>query len=196
MVTPARPAVVKDIIRRDVLGRRDRTDAAWRAAAAQAVAGRPLPVSIPAGAVVSGFMPIRSEINPIPLMRRLAEAGAKLALPVVIGRSQPLILRAWSIGDPLVRRQWGIREPGASAPEVFPDVVLAPLAAFDRRGFRVGYGAGYYDMTLNALRARKSVAALGLAFAMQEVDAVPIESHDARLDFILTERETIDCRGA
>src|SRR5262245_14451829 len=157
MVTPARPAVVKDIVRRDVLARRDATDPAWRGEAAQTIADRPLPVAIPAGAVVSGFMPIRSEINPLPLLRRLADAGAQLALPTVVGRGQPLIMRAWNFGAPLERRQWGIREPAPTSPEAFPDFVFAPLAAFDRRGYRVGYGAGYYDMTLNALRARKPV---------------------------------------
>jgi 5-formyltetrahydrofolate cyclo-ligase len=196
MVSPARPAVVKDMVRRDILARRDALTPAERTRAALAVAGRLLPVPVPAGAVVSGFMPIRSEISPLPLLRRLAEAGACLALPAIVRRGEPLVFRAWAPGEPLDRGQWGIREPPASSPTVFPDILIVPLAAFDRRGYRVGYGAGYYDLTLNALRAASPVIALGLAYAMQEVDAVPIEPHDARLEFILTEREAIDCRGA
>jgi 5-formyltetrahydrofolate cyclo-ligase len=196
MVTPARPAVVKDMFRRDVLARRDGLDPDARAQAAEAIAARGLPVDLPPNAVVSGFMPIRSEISPLPLLRRLAAAGARLALPTIVGRGQPLALRAWAPGAPLVRGQWGIREPEPTQPEVHPDIVLCPLAAFDRRGYRIGYGAGYYDLTLNALRARKSVLALGIAYAMQEIDTVPIEPHDARLDFVLTERAAIDCRGS
>src|SRR6185437_7902472 len=99
----------------------------------------------------------RSEINPLPLLRRLAAAGARLALPVIAGRGKPLIMRAYAFGDPLEARQWGIREPMANAAEVEPDVLIVPLAAFDRRGNRVGHGAGYYDMTINRLRAIKPV---------------------------------------
>jgi len=96
----------------------------------------------------------------------------------------------------LPRGQWGIREPRPDAPEVFPDIVIVPLAAFDRRGYRIGYGAGYYDLTLTKLRAMKPITALGLAYAMQEIATVPALAHDAQLDFVLTEHELIDCRGA
>ena len=140
-------------------------------------------------------MPLKSEINPLPLMRKLAEAGAQLALPVVAGRGKPLIMRAWAFGEPLASGVWGIREPKPDAPEVDPDILLVPLLAFDRRGHRLGYGAGYYDMTIAALRARKPVVAIGIAFAAQEVDAVPITPRDARLDLVLTEREVIDFRS-
>lgn len=160
------------------------------------VARRPFPVSVQPGTIVSGYAAMRSEINPSPLMRKLAEAGAQLALPVVVGRGKPLIMRAWSFGQPLVRGVWGIREPPSHAPSVDPDVLIVPLLAFDRRGYRLGYGAGYYDRTINALRARKAVIAVGLAFASQEVDAIPFTPQDARLDLVLTERESIDCRGA
>ena len=106
-------------------------------------------------------------------MKALAAAGATLALPVIAGRGRPLIMRAWSFGEPLATVQWGIREPLAAALEVAPDIVLTPLLTFDRAGHRVGYGAGYYDMTIAALRARKPVVAVGLAYAAQEVAAVP-----------------------
>ena len=91
--------------------------------------------------------------------------------------------------------QWGIREPLPEAQEVAPDILIVPLAAFDRAGHRIGYGAGYYDMTINALRARKPVTAIGIAFAAQEIPAVPATERDARLDLVLTEREIIDFRG-
>jgi 5-formyltetrahydrofolate cyclo-ligase len=194
MVTPARPTIVKDIVRNAALAQRDAMDAIVRGQGAETIASRGLPVPIGAGFVVSGFMPIRTEINPLPLLREAARAGAGLALPVIQGRGQPLSMREWTLDAPLVRRQWGIREPADEALEVFPDIVITPLAAFDRRGYRVGYGAGYFDMTLNALRARKQIVAIGLAFACQEVEVVPTEPHDARLDFVLTEREVIDCR--
>ena len=101
-------------------------------------------------------MPLKSEINPLPLMRKLADAGAQLALPVVAGKGQPLIMRAWTFGEPLAAGVWGIREPMPDAPEVDPDILIVPLLAFDRRGHRLGYGAGYYDMTLAALRAQEA----------------------------------------
>ena len=108
----------------------------------------------------------------------------------------PLIMRAWHFGAPLKAGQWGIREPMPEAPEVAPDILIVPLAAFDRAGHRIGYGAGYYDMTINALRAKKKVIAIGIAFAAQEIPKVPATDRDARLDLVLTERETIDFRDA
>lgn len=184
---------VKPDLRREALARRDALSADERAAAAEAIAARPFPVEIKPG-VVSGFSPMRTEINPLPLMRKLATAGAKLALPVVVGRGKPLLMRAWNFGDPLVRGVWGIRQPTAEAPEVAPDILLVPLTAFDRRGHRIGYGAGYYDITIAKLRALKSIVAIGLAFAVQEVSEVPTTPRDARLDLVLTEREVIDFR--
>jgi len=181
----------KAVLRREALARRDALPRELRAAAAEAIAARPFPLAIAPGAVVSGFMPMKSEINPVPLMRKLADAGATLALPVVAGKGQPLIMRAWSLGEPLAAGVWGIREPKPEAPEVFPDILIVPLLAFDRRGHRIGYGAGYFDMTIAALRARKPVVAAGIAFAAQEIAEVPTTPRDARLDLVLTEREVI-----
>jgi 5-formyltetrahydrofolate cyclo-ligase len=185
----------KTAIRRDARARRDALPPDVRAAAAQAIAARPFPVAVTPGAIVSGFMPLKSEINPVPLMRALADAGARLALPVVAGRGRPLIMRAYAFGETLAAGVWGIREPKPEAPEVFPDIVLVPLLAFARNGHRVGYGAGYYDMTIAALRAQKTVLAVGIAFAAQEIAGVPTTPRDARLDLVLTEREVIDCRA-
>jgi 5-formyltetrahydrofolate cyclo-ligase len=129
------------------------------------------------------------------VMRKLAADGAQLALPVIQGRGKPLLMRAWSFGGPLEARQWGIKEPLDTAPVVDPDILLVPLACFDRSGHRIGYGAGYFDKTIGALRAKKKVTAVGLAFAAQEIDRVPTTDFDERLDLVLTEREVIDLRG-
>jgi 5-formyltetrahydrofolate cyclo-ligase len=184
-------ADLKASVRRDAVARRDALPAAERLAAAEAIAARPFPLPIPAGTIVSGFMPLKTEINPLPLMRALAAQGAKLALPVIDARGKPLIMRAWKIGDELKAGQWGIREPLPQAAQIDPDILLVPLAAFDRAGHRIGYGAGYYDMTIHALRAKKQVVAIGIAFAAQEIPRVPATERDERLDFIMTERETI-----
>jgi 5-formyltetrahydrofolate cyclo-ligase len=184
----------KAVLRPEALARRDALPRELRAAAAEAIAARPFPLAITPGAVVSGFMPMKSEINPIPLMRKLADAGATLALPVVAGKGKPLIMRAWRFGEPLASGVWGIREPKPEAPAVEPDILIVPLLAFDRRGHRIGYGAGYFDMTITALRARKPVVAAGIGFAAQEIAEVPTTPRDARLDLVLTEREVIDWR--
>jgi 5-formyltetrahydrofolate cyclo-ligase len=170
--------------------------AAERQSAAETIGARKFPVAIPRGAVVSGFMPMKSEINPLPLLKRLAAEGAKLALPVVAGRGKPLIMRAWEFGAPLDAGVWGIRQPKVDAPEIDPDILIVPLAAFDRAGHRIGYGAGYYDMTITRLRGIKSVVVLGIGFAAQEIPRVPTTERDARLDLVLTEREIIDFRKA
>jgi len=185
---------LKADLRRAAIARRDALPAAERIASAQAIAERGLPVEVAPGTVVSGFSPLKSEISPLPLLRRLADAGVSLALPVVAGRGQPLIMRAWTFGAPLVSGVWGIREPPVDAPELFPDILIVPLLAFDRSGHRIGYGAGYYDMTITRLRAMKPVTAIGIAFAAQEIAAVPATPRDARLDLVLTERGAIDFR--
>jgi 5-formyltetrahydrofolate cyclo-ligase len=175
--------------------RREALPVEERLIAAATIAARTFPVVVPRGAVVSGFMPLKSEINPLPLMQKLSDAGARLALPAIAGRGKPLIMRAWQFGAPFDRGQWGIREPKPDAPEVDPDILLVPILAFDRHGFRLGYGAGYYDMTIAWLRGKKLITAVGIAFAAQEVPKIPVTPRDERLDLVLTERELIDLRG-
>ena len=186
----------KEQLRREAIARRDALPPDARQAAAEAIAARQFPLAITPGMIVSGFMPLKSEINPLPLMRKLAGQGARLALPVVAGRGRPLIMREWVFGEPLIAGVWGIREPKPEAAEVDPNILLVPLLAFDRAGHRIGYGVGYYDLTLAQLRARNPVIAVGLAFAAQEVAAVPATPRDARLDLVLTEREVLDLRGS
>ncbi len=185
---------LKAIIRRDAVTRRDAIPPAERAQAAATIAARTFPLAISPGMIVSGFSPLKSEINPLPLMRNLAAAGATLALPVVQGRGRPLIMRAFAFGDALASGQWGIREPKPEAAEVAPDILLVPLLAFDRNGQRIGYGAGYYDMTIARFRAMKPVTAVGIAYAAQEIADVPVSERDARLDLVLTEHDVIDFR--
>jgi 5-formyltetrahydrofolate cyclo-ligase len=187
---------IKAELRREALTRRDALPTEMRKSAAEAIAARAFPIPVAPGMVVSGFMPLKSEISPLPLMRKLADAGARLALPVVAGRGKPLIMRSWRWGEPLVPGVWGIREPRPEAPEVQPDILLVPLLAFDRSGHRIGYGAGYYDLTIAQLRAKKLIAAIGIALAAQEVETVPRTAFDAQLDLVLTENETIDVRNA
>ena len=190
MIDPATLENPKLQLRANALAKRGLLPPQERQAGAEKLAARALPVDV-AGKIVSGFMPMKTEINSLPLLRRLADAGAQLALPVIDARGKPLIMRAWKIGDELKAGQWGIREPLPQAAQVDPDVLLVPLAAFDRAGHRIGYGAGYYDMTIHALRAKKQVVAIGIAFAAQEIPRVPATERDERLDFIMTERETI-----
>ena len=184
----------KAVLRAEAIARRDAMPAQARARAVETITLRAFPVAVPTGAIVSGFSPIKTEFNPVPLMRNLADAGASLALPVVAGRGLPLVMRAWSFGDEMVSGVWGIREPKPTAPEVFPDFLLVPLAAFDRSGQRIGYGAGHYDRTIARLREMKKVTAIGVCFAVQEIDHVPATAFDQRLDLVLTENEIVDFR--
>jgi 5-formyltetrahydrofolate cyclo-ligase len=185
----------KAALRREAMARRDALLAETRKAAAETIAARKFPLSVGPGTIVSGFMPLKTEISPLPLMEKLGQAGARLALPAIAGRGKPLIMRAWAWGEALDRGQWDIREPKPDAAEVEPDILLVPLLAFDRAGHRIGYGAGYYDMTIYRLRARKPTMAVGIAFAAQEVPTVPATPRDERLDLVLTEREVIAFKG-
>jgi 5-formyltetrahydrofolate cyclo-ligase len=142
---------------------------------------------------VSGFLPIGEELDPAPLMLRLAGEGYRLCLPVMEAKGKPLLFRAWTPGDPLEAVMWGIREPLPSAPLVDPDVLLSPLLAFDAAGYRLGYGGGFYDRTLARLRGIKDVVAIGLALDEQKVDAVPHADYDERVDWVLTPSGPLRC---
>lgn len=144
-------------------------------------------------AIVSGFSAISDEIDAWPLMLQLQSQGFQLALPVIEGRGKPLTMRAWNPGDPMENKTWGIAEPLSSATEVFPDIVLVPLLAFDAAGYRLGYGGGFYDRTLQKLRAMKPVIAIGLAYDEQRVDAVPRDSYDQPCDWVLTPSGPVRC---
>jgi 5-formyltetrahydrofolate cyclo-ligase len=181
-------------LRASALAKREAISEAKRVKAAQALAKRGLPIEITPSMVISGYSPIRNEIDPVPLMQKLALQGARLALPTVNARGKSLIFRAWSPGDRLTLGMLGIPEPSPAASEVVPDIMLVPLAAFDRMGHRIGYGAGHYDYTFAHLRKAKAVIGIGLAFAAQEIEAIPALPHDVRLDFVLTESGAFDFR--
>jgi 5-formyltetrahydrofolate cyclo-ligase len=164
--------------------------------AAAALAGNVLhAVRMPPQAVVAGYLPIGDEIDVSLLLRRLRSRGHDIALPVVVEAGAPLVFRRWGQEDPLADGPFGTRQPLASAPEALPEVVILPMLAFDRRGYRLGYGGGYYDRTLALLRRRRQMIAVGVAYAAQEVPAVPCDGHDQALDWIVTDRETIKPEG-
>lgn len=139
------------------------------------------------GAMISGYLAYRTEIDVMPLMQKLAGQGFELALPVVIEMEQPLVFRKWAPGDATEAGKLNIDTPLASAPEVDPDLLLVPLLAFDERGYRLGYGGGFYDRTLEKLRKQKSITAVGVAFAGQQVGSVVRGIEDQPVDWILTE---------
>ncbi|MBR0718431.1 5-formyltetrahydrofolate cyclo-ligase [Bradyrhizobium liaoningense] len=185
----------KSDLRAKALAKRDALSDKKRVAAAAKLAKRGVPFELLPGSIVSGYSPIRNEIDPVPLMRRLADDGARLALPCVTARGQSLIFRLWHPNDRLMLGPLGIPEPSPAAAEVIPDIMLTPLAAFDRLGHRIGYGAGHYDFTFAHLRKTKHVVGIGLAFAAQEIEAVPALSHDVALDYVLTESDVFDFRS-
>jgi 5-formyltetrahydrofolate cyclo-ligase len=185
----------KSGLRKIALDARDAIDDAARAIASAKVAKRGLPFEITAGAILSGYSPIRSEFDPKPLMEKLSGQGARLALPAVLSRGKSLVFRSWSPNDRLTLGALGILEPSPAAEEVIPDIMLVPLAAFDRLGHRIGYGAGHYDFTLEHLRKVKPIIAVGVAFAAQEIKSVPALAHDVALDYVLTEKKTFDFRS-
>ncbi len=135
---------------------------------------------------VAGYVPIRSEIDPMPLLAACAKAGCTTCLPTTPKPGEALVFRAWQIGAPLVAGLYGTSEPPQDAPIRTPNLLLVPLLAFDGAGYRLGYGGGFYDRSLAGLRPR-GVVAVGIAYAGQEIPQVPRESHDAPLDGILTE---------
>jgi 5-formyltetrahydrofolate cyclo-ligase len=189
-MTDPSPAALKDRIRREAFARRDALDKEFRRAAARAIAGRALALPELEGVrPVGGYWPIRSEVDPRPLMRRLLKRGQDVALSQIL--HPKLSWRLWRPGDVLIKGGFGVREPGPDAPECFPVALLVPLAAFDRRGGRVGYGKGHFDRAIAALSEMHPVLTVGLAYAAQEIEHAPGEPHDRRLDVIVTEAEVI-----
>ncbi len=180
-------SAAKARLRAEAIARRDSLPAEAQRAAFKKIAEIGLAFAgLRAGAIVSGFMAIGAEISPAALMARLHREGHPLALPVLQPKGQPLLFRSWAPGEPLATRIWGIREPLPEAAEVEPDLLLVPLLAFDAEGYRLGYGAGYYDRTLKRLRAMKPVIVVGVAYDEQEVPSVPHEAWDELLDWVLT----------
>ncbi|MGY6661833.1 MAG: 5-formyltetrahydrofolate cyclo-ligase [Glycocaulis sp.] len=177
----------KNRLRRKALARRKVL------AGAQGDAGHALASHFPdaawpaVNAVVAGYWPVRGEIDPRPLMETFLLEQAQLALPVVVAKDAPLQFRAWHPDDVLESGAFGIDVPGAKRPVLTPTLLLVPLVAFDTRCHRIGYGAGFYDRTLEALRTSGPVLAVGLAYEGQRVGKVPAGRHDVALDYVVTE---------
>jgi 5-formyltetrahydrofolate cyclo-ligase len=143
------------------------------------------------GSAVSGYWPVGDEFDVRPLLARLVERGHPCCLPVVVGKGRPLTFRRWEPGDVLRPATLGIPVPPPEAEEIVPATLLVPLLAFDDAGYRLGYGGGFYDMTIKALREQGGILAVGIAIAGQRVDAVPHGASDERLDWLLTEQGAI-----
>ena len=148
-------------------------------------------VHLPRGAAVSGYWPLPGELDIRPLLHQIHDQGHPIGLPVVTGKGQPLAFRRWAPGTPLVQGSFKVMTPPEGAPELEPDVLLVPLLAFDRAGFRLGYGGGFYDRTLEKRRREahsgRPVLAIGVAFAAQETESLPRGPFDQHLDWIVTE---------
>ena len=145
--------------------------------------------------MAAGYWPVRAEADPLPLMLALKAMGHGLCLPEVAARNAPLLFRRWLPGEPLTAGAYGIPAPGAGARLVTPSLVLVPGVWFDRQGARLGYGGGVYDRTLEGLRAKGPVLAIGFAYAAQETEALPLELTDQPLDMIVTESGVLPLSG-
>lgn len=171
---------VKAVARAEAFARRAEAFATGQGQAAEILADL---LSAHRGKVLSGYMPMRSEIDPLPAM---AAHQGPVGVPVILAKDTPLKFREWSPGCRLVQGAFKAMIPEEGA-WVEPEVVIVPLLAFDARGYRLGYGGGFYARTLEGLRARGPVLAVGFAFAAQEVAEVPIDQFDQRLDAVVTE---------
>lgn len=170
--------------RRDAAARRKAAFARGQGDAARRLSRELAPWS---GAVLAGYMPMRTEIDPLPAM---AAHDGPVCVPVIEGPGLPLSFRRWTPQARMIPGAFGAEIP-ETGESLIPRVLIVPLLAFDRRGFRLGYGGGFYDRTLAGLRALGPVTAIGFAFAAQEVDTVPTEPTDQPLDLIVTDAETI-----
>jgi 5-formyltetrahydrofolate cyclo-ligase len=181
---------IKDQLRREGFARRDALDSAFRKKASRSIAERALDFpDLQDLTPIGAYWPIRSEVDPRPLMEALLARRQDVALSQII--HPRLSFRLWQPGDPLVKGGFGVREPGPDAPEVFPVALLVPLVAFDRSGGRIGYGKGHFDRAIAALEEKHPILTIGLAYAVQEIERVPVEPHDRLLDVIVTEAELI-----
>jgi 5-formyltetrahydrofolate cyclo-ligase len=178
---------MKKALRREALARRDALDEKWRIEASLGMAEAAESIPVEPGEIVSGFWPMRSEVDVRPLMFALREKGARLCVPAILDRTT-MVFRELVRGAPMVDMGFGTLGPGPEAEVLDPSLMLVPLAAFDRRGHRIGYGAGYYDRAVARLLERgQGPRLIGVAFDCQEVARVPNEPHDVVIPEILTE---------
>ncbi|MFK7882388.1 5-formyltetrahydrofolate cyclo-ligase [Roseobacter sp.] len=184
-------AEVKDTARKEGFARRKKAHASDFGVAAGVLSGF---LAGHRGVPLSGYMPIRTEIDPVPAMSEAAAHGP-VGIPVIMGAGLPLKFARWEPDLPLVNGPFGARIP--AQPEFFePEIVIVPLVAFDANGGRLGYGGGFYDRTLERLRAARPTLAVGFAYSEQEAASLPIETTDQKLDFVVTESNVVDFRSA
>lgn len=179
---------IKAELRAGRLAARDAIGAAERVEKSLSLASHGMgAIDLDRGTIVSGFLPIRSEVDVRPLLDLLRDRGARICVPVVLDK-ETIVFRELVPGAELVAGVFGTVGPGAEAAELEPDIMLVPLAAFDRRGHRIGYGGGYYDRAIHRFQQKGcNPRLIGIAFDCQEVASVPDEPHDIRLHGILTE---------
>ncbi|BCH30435.1 5-formyltetrahydrofolate cyclo-ligase [Mesorhizobium sp. L-8-10] len=191
------PRALKRALRQEALARRDALDPSWRIEAALRMADAARDrIAFEHGSIVSGFWPMRSEVDVRPMMFALREKGARLALPAILDKTT-IVFRELTREGRLVDMGFGTFGPGEEAEVLDPSIMLVPLAAFDRRGHRIGYGAGYYDRAIARLQANGHAQRLiGIAFDCQEVANVPDEPHDVVIGEILTESGLRSFAGA
>lgn len=180
------PSLAKKTLRPQALAARRQAHLALAGDAARRVRDHVLDSGLTAR-VAAGYWPMGDELDIRPLLQALAGQGGAVALPVVVAPRRPLVFRAWTPGAPLQAGAHGTRHPAADAAVLVPDLLLVPLLAFDDRGYRLGYGGGYYDRTIQALRAERSLTVLGVAYAAQRLDAVPHDGNDQVMDGVVTE---------
>jgi 5-formyltetrahydrofolate cyclo-ligase len=189
-------ATLKAELRAQALARRALLPFDARAAFTEKLMREGVALALRHGArAVSAFYPIRDEPDTLALLGALASRGLETALPVTRARGETLVFRQWRPGEPTVPGQLRIPEPPPEAPALDPDLLFVPLSAFDRRGHRIGYGAGHYDLTLARLKERKTIMTVGVAYGVCEIAAAPNEPHDVPLDYILTDSELIVAAG-
>ncbi len=146
-------------------------------------------IGFPDGAVVSAYLPVKDEFDVLPFVEVADLFGHEIGMPIVAAKAKPLKFLQWTPESELVEGAMGIPTSPADAPVVVPDLLLVPMMAFDEEGFRLGYGGGFYDRTLAHLRNRnRATLAVGVCFSGLQVDRVPHDEHDARLDWVVTER--------
>lgn len=178
---------LKKQLRLEALARRDALPVEWRIEKSLDMAAIADELAIEPGTVVSGFWPIRSEVDVRPIMYALMDRGARLCLPAIIDKTT-IVFRELARGAPMVDMGFGTYGPDESAEVLDPTVMLVPLAAFDHLGDRIGYGAGFYDRAISKLHARGLYPRLiGIAFDCQLIEDVPDEDHDVRLHELLSE---------
>ncbi|HEV2511405.1 5-formyltetrahydrofolate cyclo-ligase [Bosea sp. (in: a-proteobacteria)] len=182
------PSPRKAALRVEALARRDALELDDRLIWDEAIVERVLALPVFTQGPVSAYWPMRSEADPRPILEALHERSLPLCLPAIAGKR--MHFRRWAPWEPIVPGGFGTLVPAPEQPEIRPTILIVPLAAFDRRGYRIGYGRGYYDRAITELEPTLTI---GIAYAAQEIAEVPAEPHDRRLDWVVTQDEAIRC---